>query len=181
MSVMDGIIFKGPKIVVPKCLRLSMLETLHTGHLGIEKCRRRARDMMLWPQMNKDISDFVLNCNVGFELRNSNPKEPLLPRNIPDRPWQTIATSLFSWNGEDFVVIVDYFSRYFEVSKLPSTTSNSVIAKLKDAFSRHDIPEKVISDNGPQYASEKFTEFALLKLGISSTKHPARISHNHKG
>ena len=40
------------------------------------------------------------------------------------------------------------------------TDSRTVIEKLKMQFSRHGIPEIVISDNGPQYASAEFAKFA---------------------
>ncbi len=59
-----------------------------------------------------------------------------------------------------YLVVVDYFSRYPEIQKLSSTTSHNIIKALKTIFSRFGIPETVISDNGPQYASHEFTEFA---------------------
>ena len=52
------------------------------------------------------------------------------------------------------------FLRYPEVIKLTSTTSSAVITALKSIFSRHDIPEIVRSDNGPQYSSDLFAKFA---------------------
>ena len=55
---------------------------------------------------------------------------------------------------------MDYFSRHPEIIKLPSTTSTSVIKALQAIFSRHGTPEIVRSDNGPQYASQEFTDFA---------------------
>ena len=56
--------------------------------------------------------------------------------------------------------VVDYFSRYIEVIKLSSTTTNSVVAAMKPIFARYRIPDIVISDNGPQYSSQEFKEFA---------------------
>lgn len=46
------------------------------------------------------------------------------------------------------------------MDKLPSLTSSAVINKLKQVFARHGIPEDAISDNGPQYASREFSDFA---------------------
>ena len=43
MTVQNGLILKGTRIVIPKKMKLNILETLHTGHLGQEKCKRRAR------------------------------------------------------------------------------------------------------------------------------------------
>ena len=64
-----------------------------------------------------------------------------------------------------FDTIVDYYSRYMEMSKLNSTTSASVIQQnyiaIKSIFARHRIPETFISDNGPQFSSSTFMQFAI--------------------
>eukprot|EP00731_Ephydatia_muelleri_P032552 Em0024g96a len=83
-----------------------------------------------------------------------------LPAILPDYPWQSVAMDLFVLNGVNYVVIVDYFSRYPEVIKLSSTTSNTVIDAVKAVFSRHGIPESVRSDSGPQFSSHEFAKFA---------------------
>ena len=72
-----------------------------------------------------------------------------------------VATDLFSFNGETFVVVVDYYSNYIEVEKLKSTASRPVIQALKVTFGHHGIPDKLVSDNdGPAFASDKFKRFA---------------------
>ena len=67
---------------------------------------------------------------------------------------------LFSFKGRDYLLVVDYFSKYPEVCLLNDTHSGSVIMKLKSIFSRFGIPEVVISDNGPQFSSHQFMRFA---------------------
>ena len=54
------------------------------------------------------------------------------------------------------------FSRYPEIVKLPrnNTTSNDVINHLRSPFVRHGIPEKVISDHGPQFIAADFANIA---------------------
>ena len=83
-----------------------------------------------------------------------------MPTEMPNRPWERVATDLFEWQKSQYLIVVDYYSRYIEVSKLGSTSSPNVIKHLKSMFARHGIPEVVISDNGPQYSSEQFVEFA---------------------
>lgn len=68
--------------------------------------------------MSSDIEEMVLMCNTCLEKRNANPKEPLKPHEVPKRPWQVLATDLFSWDGQDFVTVADYYSRYFEIYPL---------------------------------------------------------------
>ena len=56
-------------------------------------------------------------------------------------------------------MIVDYYSRYPEVAELRDTKSLTIVNKCKSVFSRNGIPEKVVSDKGPQYVSLKFERF----------------------
>ena len=81
---------------------------------------------------------------------------------LPDYPWQVVATDLFELNGDKYLLVVDYFSRFPEVIKLSSTTSAVVIAAFKSLFSRFGISEVVRSDNGPQFSSLDFAKFADL-------------------
>ena len=79
---------------------------------------------------------------------------------VPTKPWELVATDLFTWDKSEYVIIVDYHSRFFKVAKLPDTKSITVITQVKSAFARHGIPSEVISDNGPQYFSKEFESFA---------------------
>ena len=104
--------------------------------------------------------DYVSNCSVCNTLQPSQTREPLTVHEIPERPWSKVATDLFSFNGDNFLVVVDYFSNYIEMEKLRSQTSPAVINVLKTIFARHGIPDTVVSDNGPAYTSEEFSKFA---------------------
>uniref|UniRef100_A0A8C7WX74 Integrase catalytic domain-containing protein n=1 Tax=Oryzias sinensis TaxID=183150 RepID=A0A8C7WX74_9TELE len=79
---------------------------------------------------------------------------------------------MFFWNKDTYILVVDYFSRYIEVAKLNVTSAATVIAAMKETFSRHGIPETVVSDNGPQYASEKFKDFAMEYGFVHITSSP---------
>lgn len=160
LSVINHVIMKGSRIVIPKGMRQTLLNSIHSGHMGIEKCQTRARDIMYWPNMSNDIKEMVLKCTICLERRNANAKEPLQQHDIPDRPWKAVATDLFTWNNADYIVVVDYFSRYFEVGKLTNTKSLTVITKMKSIMARHGVPETVMSDGGPQYTSQDFADFA---------------------
>ena len=98
-------------------------------------------------------------CDICQERRSSNAKEPLLSYAIPERPWQVVG--MFTWNSQDFIIIVDYYSRYFEMEKLTSCTSSAVITKCKASFARHGIPDTVVSNNGLCYSSIEFRLFAV--------------------
>lgn len=160
LAVYDGILMKGQKLLVPRSLRSNMLEIVHAGHMGVEKTLKRARDVLFWPRISSDITQLVLNCPTCLEYRNSNPKEPLMSPEIPEYPWQIVATDIFTWNQKDFIVVADYYSHYFEVKELPNMKSATIIKRMKGIFSRLGIPQRVISDNQTCYSSAEYAQFA---------------------
>ena len=85
---------------MPKPLRQQIIESIHAGHMGTQNCIQIAEDVMFWPGMTKEITDFVLSCSICLSNRNANDKEPLTTFEIPTRPWQNIASDLlFCFEG----------------------------------------------------------------------------------
>ena len=125
--------------------------------------------------MSSQIDDLVSKCTICMQQRNNNPREPLQPHKVPDRPWEKIGAHLFEWNGKDHLIIVDYFSRYPEVAELTSTKAKAVIRKFKSIFSYHRKPAEVFSDNGPQFSAQEYKDFAReynFRFETSSPKYP---------
>ena len=145
MSIVDGIIFKGEKVLIPPKLRHETLGKLHAAHMGIEKTKHRARDIIFRPGMSKQIEEIVAKCSTCQERSRVNQKEPLKPHDLPTRPWQKTAVDFFEWDKREHIVAVDYFSRFYEVSTIGSTKASLTIPKLKSFFSRHGSPEEVVS------------------------------------
>ena len=82
----------------------------------------------------------------------------MLSSELPEYPWQKLGSDLFELKGVHYL-LVDYFSRFIDISKMSSTTSASIISALKSTFSRYGIPSIFVSNNGPQYASKEFEQF----------------------
>ena len=87
-------------------------------------------------------------------------QKPMHSSELPKYPWQKVATDHFELNKQSYLLVVDYYSRYPEVIKLNSTTSASIVSAMKTIFSRHGIPQTVISDNGLQYDSSEMKIFS---------------------
>ena len=160
LCICDGLLMKGDCLITPPSLCTQMLDKIHSSHLGMEKCLNRARDCLFWPGITKQIQEKVEKCQICNRYRNKQVKEPLMPHEVPGRPWQTLAGDLFVFGTDKYLVLVDYYSKYFELNQLSDGTSNTVVNVLKQHFARHGIPELLYSDNGPEFTRKEFCAFA---------------------
>uniref|UniRef100_A0A669EUY2 Gypsy retrotransposon integrase-like protein 1 n=1 Tax=Oreochromis niloticus TaxID=8128 RepID=A0A669EUY2_ORENI len=160
LTVDDGIILKGFKAVIPKSLQGDYITIMHRGHPGVEATKRRARGIVFWPFMSRDIEQTVTSCSVCNSTKPHQQKEPLHLHDVPDLPWSTVATDIFEWHCQHYLVVVDSYSGWFEIDLLKDLTSATVIKKLKRHFSVHGAPHTLISDNGRQFTSQRFKDFA---------------------
>ena len=160
LSYSDGLLLYCDRIVIPATMRPEMLDRIHEGHWGITKCRERAAQAVWWPNISTDISNRVSKCPQCVTKQSRQTKQPLITRPLPDYPWQRIAVDLFELNGKHFMVQTDTYSRFLEISYLPTTSSSAVIAKIKNSFARFGKAQEVLSDNGPQFSSVEFSNFA---------------------
>ncbi|XP_014665126.1 PREDICTED: uncharacterized protein K02A2.6-like, partial [Priapulus caudatus] len=160
LSVQDGIILRGERVVIPRSMRADIKRKVHAGHMGINSCLRRARELVFWPGMSADIRQHVEACNVCATYSDRQGPETLFMHEVPGRPWEKVGSDLLSFEGRTYIVTVDYYSKFFEIDYLIDTGSAAVIDKLKHHFARHGIPDTVITDGGPQYNSEKFRTFS---------------------
>ena len=120
LTVNKGLLLFGDRIVVPKQLQVHTLEKIHQGHQGIERCRLRALSAVWWPGLTTDIETMVKQCHTCVK-QTRHSKEPMIALDSPDYPWQRVGADLFELNRMNYLVVVDYFSCYFEVVKLTST------------------------------------------------------------
>lgn len=181
LTVQDGLIFKGNAVVIPRNLHAAMKAKIHSSHLGIEACLRRARECLYWPAMSAEIKEYISACKICRELdTTSQAKETLMSHKVPSRPWENIAADTFTLDGKDYLVTIDYYSNFWEIDRLPNTKAVTTILKLKSHFARYGIPDQVVSDNGPQFSSKEFADFARTWDFEHLTSSPGHSKSNGK-
>ncbi|XP_062503757.1 uncharacterized protein K02A2.6-like [Corticium candelabrum] len=178
LSQVDEVILRGSQIVIPKSLRSHVINLAHEGHLGIVKTKTRAREVVWWPGMNSQLEQAVSKCEACAQYQNQQRKEPLQSSTLPGRPWERIAMDLFSIENCNYLVVVDYYSRFPELQRLSGLKAATVIESLKGIFCRNGIPQEVVSDNGPQFANEQFRQFSRRYGFKHTTSSPRYLQGN---
>ena len=94
LIIVRGMFLREKRVVIPAKLQIDTLNRLHSGHQWILKCRQLAQEHIWWPGIGKDLKDAILDCPICCQYRRT---EPLMPTELPDCPWQKVATDLFEW------------------------------------------------------------------------------------
>lgn len=139
-------------------MRHEILERVHAGHLGLRKCKERARSLVFWPGLNSDITELIQSCPTHKKFAYEQPQE-LLMCEMPVCPWYRVCADIFHFAGRLYVVVFDALSNFSEVEQLSDTRAKTTVEALSAKFSRQEAPVEVCTDNEPQFASH---EFALL-------------------
>ena len=110
--------------------------------------------------MSADLKALVTQCEACAKYAPRQQKEPLMQPDTPQRAWNSVSADIMSLRGKEYLVTVDALSGFFEIDLLRQQTAAEVIIKLKMHFARYGTPITLATDNGPQFASKQFAEFA---------------------
>ena len=125
----DGSILKGDRIVVPETLKHSVFKILYTCHQEKKKC---------------------IICSKYQPLQ---PKLQLMQPDLPTRPWATIGMDICEQDQYEYLLVVDYYSRFPVFITLPDTT---VCEQFTQVLTKYGSSTTIMSDRRSQYMSERF-------------------------
>ena len=178
LMIEDGLILKGTRIIIPDEKREEILKQIHEGHLGLNKCQMQAKETVYWPGLNDQIEQLILNCQLCLKysrLKNKDTPHTALGHEVPPVPWSNVATDIFHYESQPYLLIVDYTSRFPIVRKLKSMSAQHITEHFKSIFSEYGWPDTLVSDNGPCYTAEAFSnlmkEYAVNHI-TSSPHYP---------
>ena len=171
LCAIGKLVLRGTRILILSKLRTRVLVLAHKGHPGIVSMKQRLRSNVWWPGIGRQAEKFCKTCH-GCQLVScpANP-EPIKPTPLPRGPWQELAVDLLGPlpSGDSVLVVVDYFSRFYEIGVMRSTTSEKIIERLEEIFTTHGLPLSVTRDNGPQFRSDVFERY-LEDRGVEHRK-----------
>ena len=151
-------LYHGFLAVIQSGLQAETLARLHDGHRGVTKTLARARTSVWLPGLSTEIDRYVTACEECTK-RCNQPPETLMPTELPDCLWQRVASDICDMSGTQYLVTIDYFSRYLEVQRLSSLSSAANVKAIHTLYASHGYPEVHVTDNGPEFAGETFRQF----------------------
>ncbi|XP_062538974.1 uncharacterized protein K02A2.6-like [Armigeres subalbatus] len=162
LSVVDGCLMYGERLVIPLACRKKVLLQLHKGHPGVERMRSIARQHIYWPNIDVDVTNFVRSCNECASVAKTDRKTNLASWPKPAKPWQRLHLDYAGpLDGNFFLILVDSYTKWPEVIRTKDITTATTVRLLRGIFSRYGQPETLVTDNGTQLTSEKFESFCV--------------------
>lgn len=154
LSVHDGCLLRGNRVVVPPEGREKVLELLHEGHPGNTRMKALARSYVWWPGIDQEIEEKVKACSSYQRTRHNPAAAPLHPWEFPTQPWERLhADYAGPFEGKMFLIVVDAYSKWLEVKPVTAANSSVTIDHLRSMFATHGLPKTFVTDNGTQFTS----------------------------
>ena len=167
ISCFEGLLLFHDRIIIPKALQGEILQRIHSGHQGRVRSKALARQAVFWTNINADIDNVVNKCEQCLKTRKLPGKVKMEPHEVPTRPFEKVGADIVTVFGTKYQVVVDYFSKWIDLQKLPNNpVSSDVIDHFIDVFSRFGFPNVAFSDREQIYKSRELNEFCK-KYGIS--------------
>ena len=166
LTILGYLVLRGSRIVIPTALRKRVLSLGHEGHQGIVKTKARMRSKVWWPGMDKEIEKNCQSCKSCILVSQTNAPDPIKPTQMPKSSWEFVAADILGpIEGDYILVVVDYYSRWFEVRVLQNISSMDIIKAFNSIWATHGLPMLVKTDNGRQFISEQTTTY-FQEMGI---------------
>ena len=152
---------------------------IHEGYFGLGKCKLWHKHTVYWPGINEQLEKLVLNCELCLKYSKATKQTQAITPNmslgqeIPIHPWTKVATIIFHFKNDLYLLMVDYTSRFPVVHKVTSTMAQQVASQMKLIFSEYGWPKTIVSDNSPCYSAEIFTKL----MTDCSVNHITSSSH----
>ena len=169
LHVLDDVILYHDRVVIPTSLRSRVLQILHSAHQGVSAMESRARAIIFWPGMTKDIQSLRDNCMPCNRNAPSQVATPSILATIPSTPFESIFADFFDFGGCHYLLAGDRLSGWVEVFKAPYSTALSgakgLISAFRTLFATFGVPEELSSDGGPEFGATATAMF-LKNWGV---------------
>ena len=173
LTIIDGMVMKDKRIVIPESLCNDALKVLHRSHMGIVKTKECASISMFWPKIYSDIENYLSTCHPCMMYKVKQQAESL-EHDVPTKPWYSLMLDNFEYKGSLNLIIYDRFTGFIVVKKCADLSAHSAILSLLEVFCEHGVLSNICSDRGRNFVSKEFDTFCKdlgIVLNFSSGYH----------
>lgn len=151
------------------------------NHNGITETINHLKGKYYWPNMKTTVTNFINHCDTCLQAKyerhpyNLKFSGPLLAK----RPFDIIHCDTFSFQGSNFLTIIDLFSRYAQAYHLDDKTGVTILKKLRHFFGHHNVPQKIVTDPGKEFKNKVVQEFCRMnkvELHFTTVNNPSSNS-----
>ena len=177
LSVSNGCLLHGNRVVIPTRLRPQVLELLHTGHFGMVRIRQLARDAVYRPNIANDFEAMCRHCTSCGEHQSKPQKPAVHPWMLPEKPWSRLHIDhAIIFLGSNWLVLTDTYSKYLCIHPTQAVTAKATMDLLEQDFAHFGYPHSLVTDNATAFTSDEFQswckERGTMHL-IGAPYHPA--------
>jgi len=158
------------QIVLPHIFREEFLRIAHSGmtggHLGKKKMEFAVQQRAYWPSWSSDLRMYINSCEPCAQYHRGVIKhQALMQTDLVGEPWERLSIDITgchptSLRSRKYILtVVDHFSKWAEAIPLTNHTAPTVAkALMMHVFSRFGTPKQILTDRGPEFESEIFSE-----------------------
>ena len=178
-SVLNNVVIVNDRVVIPRELRGEILRALHIGHCGVTGMGNRAREVMYWPQMGRAITNLREDCEVCRKIAPSQPAMPPTQLEVPEYPFQSVATDFFQEGNSHYFIFVCRYSNWLTVFQAKKGDSKELITQLRSYMATFGVMDEISSDGATVYTSEEVKKF-LRRFGVKHRLSSAYNPHSNQ-
>ena len=178
LSAQAPVILYKERVIIPASLRSEVLEALHSSNGGISSMTARASSSVWWPGITADIERVRQNCSSCDRVAPSQPAAPPSQLPSPDYPFQQICSDFLTYGGHSYLIIVDRFSSWPSVFKVPNVGADQLVKHLRHQFETYGASEELASDGGLAYVAATTQSF-LKQWGCRHRLSSAYFPHSN--
>ena len=115
LCTFGNIVMMDNRLIIPQTLRKTILYALHSAHQGCDGMLARANNSVYWPQIRQAILNFRASCKSCHVNGPSLPKEPYMPSQPAQYPFQKVCADYCEYNQRPFLIITDRFSGWIHI------------------------------------------------------------------
>ncbi|CAB0035279.1 unnamed protein product [Trichogramma brassicae] len=157
------------RLYVPTAIRPELLRQYHdsaeAGHPGSDETHRALQRHFYWRGMQQDVRSHIRDCNLCGRVKKASSHPAPISSHTPTEPWKHVALDLMgpypttAKQHRYILVITDLFSRWVETFPVRADATTILLGILeREIFPRWGFPQAILTDNGTQFSSKKWTE-----------------------